>query len=408
MLSAEYLVHFVCVMTFFTRLCLTVESFAGGFLKTVNFMNTVSGPHIYKRTSASHDICLKKDTAAPIHCKERGTCSQSPLRLDLRVRKTRNVTVDFSGWFDPFPPGGRVDQASGIKTFTIAVHEVVESTPTSLKMKLVSYSNKNINAKINIGQVHMLLPNYTGLFAVSLDVLDNVDNFKKARRFVLYDNESYIKSLPYNLLRVETGYIPTNYTWQIHHGQTCISWKGRYYNTFHKSTNFLRPILPDHNRFYKGIYEQHTGLLKVEGTPNIDGITSVSYRIRKELGPFGHWKYVTSFLSESFCDNFHVVDGDTLYVELKNTDIMSNTFHEIISFHVDRSVPSIIDLGLYKNGHNSLFVHSQKDMATMAMQFSAMDKHSGLHSVAWQLGTTRNGNEIGSGYLPVGRTNLVS
>ena len=374
----------------------------GGFLKTKDFSHRISSPHVFKRTATKHQVCFTHDNQSPVHCKQQHpSCVTNPLKLDSRLKKEKFVIVQFEGWSDPRPTGGQPSQASGLHKYTIEVHEVKEKDLNALQMDESPLSTLKINASSHASPVNISLPGHIGLYAVTLTVLDQAENYRKARRFVLYDNTSVIDVNDQHHALFATGYKPTNYTWQIHHGETCIGWHGRYYNSYHKTMNMLRPIVPDVHREYTGIYEQREGILNVSGTPNGDGITHVSYRWKKDNNTYSPRQNLDSFLSERLCRDFNVSDGETISVELTNRDIMSNKFIETFKLYVDRTVPVIIDLGLYRNGQNLVFVHSEKDMSSMSMTFTAMDVHSGLYSVMWRIGTSPDSNDVGFGSLPV-------
>lgn len=361
-------------------------------MKYKDFNNNVhpsSGAVIYSRVSESKDVCVHFDSSSPVHCAETLSCNGIEPLLIMPGRLTRDpsIMIKYRGWIDPFPKS--TDQASGIKSFAITVHEVKDLDKLTLIMdeKGQSYNVSNDEANIT-------LPHEPALYGIALEVLDNAGNVKSARRFVMFDNSSEIKINFLKHLKVDSANPETNYTWQTHRTRSCLSWDDRYYNSYNYRCNLLRKIQKDFHGVYQGIYEQQTGILPVSGTKNVHGITSFYYSWFKENQKVSTEVAIPNFPDQKLCVDLGVKDGETHTITITSKDLMENTLSENITFYVDASVPDIEEVWLSKDGVRQLFVHNSTDLAQMVLQFKTFDSHSGLYSIEYFLGTSRGGNEL--------------
>ena len=310
-----------------------------------------------------------------------------------------NITVNFDGWYDPTPTGGTIGQASGIISYTILLHEVIELDHLHLSMKGESVATQHVTANNTISSVEMHLPKQPALYGVSIETQDEAGNVAYARGFVLYDESSTIEIDSNNVLRVSSAFQRTGYRWQIHHGHICLNWKNRYYNSHHKTENLLQPI--NSETFYKGVYDQLEGQLPLNGTANVDGITQFSYFYTKNELNASSERTTASVVDQSFCELIPVKDGDSLRFNVTSRDIMGSTRTESILVQIDATVPEINNIGINRDQHQELFVHHSDDLSDMTIGFEALDVHSGVHSIEWRLGITHNGNELGQGGISV-------
>jgi hypothetical protein len=200
--------------------------------------------------------------------------------------------------------------------------------------------------------------------------------------------------------------IQTNYKWQTHHHDICLSWKDHFLNRFYFENPLLKPIAPATHGSVTGIYEQNDGKLPVSGTPNVYGIvqTMVSWTLN-DGSPSTEIK-VPNFQTQTFCKDLKVKDGQTYTFFIRSIDIVSNTFIENRTVHIDRSVPHINNAWLVKDGNEFLFVHHITDLSQMDMHFEALDPHSGVRQIEWAFGNANT--ELNSGSLSVGSFKNVS
>ena len=350
-------------------------------------------------------MCLNYDNAIPIHClaNHSAPCNKLLIGLSSRITKTATLSLILGdGWEDPWPKDGLPKHASGIKKFILEVHDVI-TKGTVLEVDKKSL-NPPIKEEILITMAHnisFILPKAPALYCTMLEIHDIAGNVRFARRFVLFDNTSTIEINERDPLRVTSATRITGYKWQVVYGLICLSWKGRYYNSYYIHNNLLASIKPDTDNGITGVYDQQTGKLPVNGTRSIHGLTGFIFSYSLNNGSYTPETYVSHFGKESICFNFSLSDGDTYTFRITAEDVMENRLAENVTVHIDSTVPDISNMWLVRNKTKELYVHHSVDMSHMVLQFEAMDPHSGIYSVQWFLGTQVNASDIGMGALPV-------
>ncbi|XP_060562311.1 uncharacterized protein LOC132721941 [Ruditapes philippinarum] len=387
-------------------LCLQFRVDAGGYLKSKNrITHKISDAVPYRKVQNTRQLCYKYDISPAMHCQEKGNCSYDPIQFKNRVTRSADIDIDFKGWYDPLPPGGNSIQASSIESYQITVNEVTVSTNNIQ----VNYLSNVYTKKVNFKEKRIPL-NLTSekprLYCVTLEVKDVADNVKQARRFILYDNSSFIETRDDKPFYFTSASIQTNYKWQTHHHDICLSWKDHFLNRFYFENPLLKPIAPAPHGLVTGIYEQNDGKLPVSGTPNVHGIiqTMVSWTLN-DGSPSTEIK-VPNFQTQTFCKDLKVKDGQTYTFFIRSIDIVSNTFIENRTVHIDRSVPHINNAWLVKDGNKVLLVDTMTDVSKLYLQFEALDPHSGVRQIEWAFGNTTT--ELTSGSLSVGSLREVS
>ena len=318
----------------------------------------------------------------PIHCKEDHFCSYDPIQLPKRITENENVTVSFRGWLDPFPTNGRQDQASGVQHFDIAVHKM-SNAGDSWRMEEGSIQSKKMSSSRTDKNVMFVLENEPALYGITVTAVDVAHNVKKVRRIIYYDKSSKLLINHNHKLLFDSASPDTNYTWQTNHKQICLSWVDRYYNdhNIHSSNNALKRVQQDVHGFYKGIYEQTTGVLPVQGTPNVYGIVAFYYRYKLNENTFSNKAAVPDFTKQRLCKTFTSRDGEAYTFELQSKDLKSQILTEEKTVYIDRSAPDINNIWLVKEGHRKLFVHNSTELFKMNIEFDVLDQHSGIHSI---------------------------
>ena len=377
-------------------------------MTTKNFDNHPSGKNYYTQTSKSNSVCMYFDSASPIHCSEDKSCSKEAIQISDRILTDPHLRVEFQGWIDPFPVNKL--QASKIRSFSLSVHDTKEVDSKTLNMNEKALDGMTFNVSGHYQDI--ILPSkQPGLYGIVLEVVDNAGNPKMARRFVMFDNSSTIRIRGDKVLRATTADHKTNFTWQTNLGKVCLSWQGRYYNSYNVHYNLLRRIKQDYHGFFSGVYEQTTGVLHVSGTPNVAGIVEYRYnwtKIGSSLVNNNSKISIPKVTDEGFCGDFKIADGETLIVSISSIDIMRRTLVEDITIFIDSSVADITDISLVKDGLQQLFIHNSTEMHKMVLEFSILDGHSGIYSIEWSLGTTQHGIELGTRAIGVQRLSNVS
>ena len=128
-----------------------------------------------------------------------------------------------------------------------------------------------------------------------------------------------------------------------------------------------------------GPFEQETGELPVNGTPNVNGIVNFQYqydRVSVAGNDKSTVKNVPNPLNERLTlSEFTPLDGDLVVIIVTAIDIMNNTLNETVTVKVDSSPPEINDMYLMKDGYRQVFVHNSTNLSEMNMTFNAYDPH---------------------------------
>ena len=327
------------------------------------------------------------------------------------MQRHQYISAYFSGYYDP-DPGSKVTGPSGIAQYIIDIHRMQHAGDfLSVDLKILETFNTTSDEE----QLNFELPQ-TGepsMYAIKLTTLDLAGNYRMARRFIIYDNTSYLAlDQEQHSLRPISANPDTGYTWQISlDSPVIIDWEEYFCNEHYKlHMNFLLPIRED--GIITGVYEQEDGPIPVSGTPNVDGITSFFYKYTQtspSVNKSVNFQEVANVLDQQVTISDLVLsDGDTIDVTVRAIDINNNTIDDSVSMYVDSSPPQLINLGLSK-GNYKVFVHDSKNLGNMNFTFEAFDLDISLHTVKWKLGSSPEGDDIASGALPVvGIPDMVS
>jgi hypothetical protein len=344
----------------------------------------------YEKTKQSKEICYIYDRTPPVHCIQTGSCvsrGHEPLKLSIRLTKSKLITVNIEGWHDPYPMNGHQSVASGIDMFEINIYEVTQSTPPTLMRNTTTVGNYTLEP--NATEVEITLPDKNPmLYVIFLEVTDRANNVRQARRFVLFDQSSVILINNIIPFKVTSASIKANLKWQINNEKLCFSWKDRFYNNGSSKNNLLRPVKLE-DRIH-GKYDQIDGPLSVNGTQNVNGVTGYKYTLEKNNINTALYGTVSNFLSESICLATDLKDGDIFTFILQAIDIMNHTLNDSVSVNIDTSVPEITDIWLVRDGQEQIYVHHSSDLSLMSIRFKSFDIHSGLIEVKWAFGVYEN------------------
>ncbi|XP_052073992.1 uncharacterized protein LOC127711868, partial [Mytilus californianus] len=320
----------------------------------------------------------------PVFCPKSDKGPVEPITLSKRLTTSSHITVSFRGWSD----NESSVLASGIESYAISVFEVKDATPEMLLRDITAVAGP-YNCSKDITEVDIQLPEKNPmLYAVLLEVKDKANNVGYARRFVLYDNSSYIVKNDNIPFRVVSASNKSHFTWQVQHGSICYSWKNRFLNNRYKKSNPLRPIKSENS--IEGIYDQMSGILPVTGMNNVNGLIDFFFALIRNAGTDVGSGRVMNFTSQSICLNPSMNDGDTFLLRLQARDIMNHTLNDNIQVHIDRSVPEIADIWLIRNEKKQLYVHHSSDLSTIYFEFKAFDLHSGIREIKWAFGIYEN------------------
>ncbi|KAL4218489.1 hypothetical protein ACF0H5_023223 [Mactra antiquata] len=385
-------------------LCAVFEAFGGGYLKSINVMssNSVSVAIPYRKIKQTEQVCYRFDSSKPMHCKEKDLCNKEPLTVSRTITSSsiQTIYVDMGSWFDPVPARGKAIQASQIESYEIRVNEVNPSSDVS-----TVYYTKTIFSRKTTADVNEMTLNLTSdsprLYCITLEVTDVAKNPRQARRFILYDNTTFIESRNDKPFIVSSASSQTEFKWQTHHHDICLSWKDHFFNRYYLDNKLLNPIAPEPNGLIQGVYEHLQAPLSVNGTPNTDGIISFMVAWNVNGDSFSKEVKVSDFLNQTFCKNVGVKDGDIYTFQIRPIDIVGHTYAENRTVGIDRSVPHIKNIWLTKAGYLPLFVHDSRDLSKMVFTFDAIDPHSGISSIKYSFGVADDSLELTTGMLAV-------
>ena len=363
---------------------------------------SLSDKNLYAITTIDAEKCFRFDFTPANHCKGNSTpCAHDPLDIGPRVQRHQYINARYHGYYDPHP-SSTVTGPSGIERYLIDIH-VMQLAGDHLFVDPQIIETYNTTADETDFDFELPQTGEAMMYSIVLTTLDVAGNYRMARRFVIYDNTSYLAldTDQYNLNPISAN-PATDYLWQVSHDPIIVDWQEYFYNVHHKHFNFLLPIREDSKM--TGIYEQIDEPIPVTGTPNVHGIVTFMYQydhtspsVNKSV-PF---QKVPNVLDQQVTiTDLHLSDGDTVDVTVLAIDIMNNTIDDSFRMHIDASPPELLNLGLSKDGEK-IFVHDSKDLRSMNFTFEAHDPHSSLHQVKWKLGSYPGGDDISSGALPV-------
>ncbi|XP_060585850.1 uncharacterized protein LOC132741646 isoform X2 [Ruditapes philippinarum] len=381
-------------------LCIEFEAFGGGYLEGINLITQKVNPYVqYQKVSIKRSLCYTFDHTPPRHCRAIGSCNTEPLNILHPVTRTPINRVSFVGWTDPIPLNGSAKHASTIQDYTISVHQVISKKGrlqldySTMYMKVINFSHTDTSL--------YLKPDKPTLYEVKLEVKDFAGNVQQARRFMLYDDTSFIETRDDKPIIVESASYLTNYVWQTR-DTICMTWKDHFINRFYINDNLLGPIKPEQNRLFSGVYEHKFGLLSVDGTLNVNGIIMFSVTVFVN-GKQNEETEVTNIQEQSFCKNISNNDGDILKIMVQAVDIAGNVKEENSTVHIDQSKPELELMNI--SSKLGKIESIELPTSSYNIKFIALDRHSGIHSIVWVFGIKNSGINIATGDIKVNTDN---
>jgi hypothetical protein len=231
-------------------------------------------------------------------------------------------------------------------------------TGTSNPVPLFIEEITNITALL---QFPVFTPPEPGIYSCILEVSDEANNTRYARRFVIYDKTSQVTVQDNNPLYCMSASEPSGYKWQTNinndiNGTTRvdISWADHFVNEVHEAGHFLSPVgryqerLTDGGRRvdYKKIEEAFDDF---EGTRTRYGIENVNSIVKFE---FAHqippvdlaniaWFEIPGLKQNNSLTLSGVNDGYDHQFLIRATDIMGNKMIDSTTILFDSTKPFI-------------------------------------------------------------------
>ena len=79
----------------------------------------------------------------------------------------------------------------------------------------------------------------------------------------------------------------------------------------------------------------------MSGTPNVHGIVKYLVAWKLNEGPFSPEIEVPDFLNQTFCQLLPVKDGEVYIFNIRQIDIVGNTYNDNRTVFIDQSAPQI-------------------------------------------------------------------
>ncbi|CAC5401878.1 Mast/stem cell growth factor receptor kita [Mytilus coruscus] len=384
------------------RFVLTFSATAGGFRRLRNRDTDTIYPHqYYSEKTTSSIIEFRFDYDSPIHCTEESPpCSNSnPLHMSEDITKT-SFSPRWDGW---------KDELSGVMRYSLEVWKMEYSKDfKNLREPLITTTKNPIPVfirEVNVTdpfQYPTFPPTEPGVYSCILEVSDNANNTRYARRFVLYDRTSEITTQNENPMKCTTASSSTGYIWQTNGDKTVqITWKDHFINTVHADGHFLSPIsayeprLTDGGRRidYKKIenkFDDHEGKMNRNGTDNINGIVKFEFAYQSPSADVSNLKWTDLDLSENRTLTLPSSDdGFSQKFWVRASDIIGNTKEDTTVVYFDGSRPSIGVPTMDYNLKNGRFDFSSRQVFLIfgGLSFVSKDDHSGVPLVKLKIVT---------------------
>ena len=384
---------------------MSVQVEAGGFLDVINLDTNITTRHYYTGPPTVRGAVFVLDFQPPSHCSLPPlSCSaedQPLLSVGGDIITTPNITTQWGGWRDT---------PSGVNGYVLSVHHLEESGGQLLegaRLETVAY---NESGEV-VYEASFELP-VEGAYSILLQTLDNAGNIRYSRRLVLYDRSSTLNIDPTSPLTVTSALPQTNYRWQNSTQEPIVvSGVGHFYNSLLQFRDLLAPVGDSFNGSLAEDYDHPLteGRYPRRGTTNALGVVRLryDYSIDQEGGQSLSFPDVLRFESrddvgiQDISITPDLQDGDSVRVWFLASDYNTQEINDSVLVHVDSSSPLLVGLGLVRNGVGGLSLHASDALTDMIIEFDAQDRHSGLISLEWRIGTGPGLADVGSGDVPI-------
>ncbi|CAH1249044.1 SCARF2 [Branchiostoma lanceolatum] len=370
------------------KLRITADFTNGGYVTVYNRdSNNRHVKNYYSGVSTSTETAeFVFDYVAP-------TCTGTQLNIGDSVSKQNQITLQFSGW---------TDALSGVTKYEYEVYMLV-ATGNQLTEPHTTFAHGTISTS-NIQHPTITLTT-AGVYSVILTADDAAGNYRRTRRFVLYDNTNAVEIDSHHPLTIASSVAGNGDIWL--HCTACAvtaSWPNRFINRYHNHNKLLNTI----SEFSAGIdaaYDQTTGTRSKQAIPNALGVTQFQVAFGKDHAGGSTLTSASSWsagdLNTQYSSSVSKVDGDTVKIWVKAKDIMNNEITDSVTVHIDSSAPVIENLWLASGDETNIVVHNAVELYEMEIQFDAFDQHSGLHDMTWTLADVKTSATITTGVVAV-------
>ncbi|CAH1250566.1 Hypp8875 [Branchiostoma lanceolatum] len=366
------------------------------------------GPYTTEASGAK----WKYDSTTPTHS---GTFAQM---LDVGDPFTKQVgtfdianspTARWSGWSDT---------GSGIQNYHVQVYRMDHTQGDELRESFTPWIDEALASSASSYAINMAGED-PGVFSTVMTIEDasggnEAGNIERTRRFYLYDATSDITidnsaGLAENGdMWISTTVVDTDYLWQQNLDQfITVEYFDHFIQHTHHNGKFLNAIsdffaaVPQANDDVDTTARSRQAIVNQKGVVTFE----TSYHVDHEGGTTkasGAWTNVDDLHAGSQSLTISRVDGDTVTVYIRATDILDNQQTDEVSIHIDSTPPIIEDFWLEKNGLEGITVHNAIELYDCLVKFTTYDIHSGLYTISWRLVDMADESIVhGSGNLAV-------
>ncbi|XP_071102429.1 uncharacterized protein [Haliotis cracherodii] len=361
----------------------------------------------YNQLTSSKTLMFKFDLNKPEHCYSQPSCSTSPLHIDRDITRTP-VAITWDGW---------TDMLSGMHRYAWEVFRldiITADGKLGEKTPLEPLINREWLAANGTPRVEYPPPT-PGMYSVILEASDRANNSRYARRLFLYDNVSNVTTNDNDPLFISSAAADTGHTWQANvDAEVVVEWGGHFANDVHDKGNFLNEVLEYPTQFadiekevgsssrftLKGVsFDDDEGERTRAEIPNVHGIVKFEVSYGRDhaggstLSSPKTWSQVQPLGERFVIRSEKRINGDSIRVWVRATDIMSNTKIDSTLVSFDNSKPVVRLRELDKNVQNGTYHYSS------LVPLTAIDDDSGLWEVTWRLVRNSTGKVTRTGTL---------
>ncbi|XP_067683652.1 uncharacterized protein [Haliotis asinina] len=360
----------------------------------------------YTQLTSSKRLRFKFDLTKPTHCFGGSSCRTSPLSLDRDITRTP-VEIKWDGWTDSLSGMHRYAwEVFRLDTVT-ADGKLGEKSPLQPLVNRAWFEN---NGTLPVRYT----PPAPGMYSVILEASDLANNSRYARRLFLYDDASNVNVSVEDRLFISSASAASNHTWQTSlEADVVVEWGGHFSNQVHHKSNLLNAVAAYPAQFTDIESETASSTFTIKritfddvddgartlaSIPNVRGIVKFEVAYHRDhaggstiLQP-ASWQEIA--LAEKYTiSNERRINGDSIRVWVRATDIMNNTKIDSTLVSFDDSKPDLQLKTLTKNVQNGTYHYSS------LVPVTAVDEDSGIQEVSWRLVRRSTGNVTRTGTL---------
>jgi hypothetical protein len=375
----------------------------GGYLLLRDHDLAVNVTEHYSGSQFMGHVLFVLDVLPPVHCSISKSIdclsNQQILSVVSPITQKGEARIKWGGW---------LDELSSLDKYQIDVYplQMKGNFQCEQLTDLISSTVFDaINATSFCYKVHLT---NSGIYSIVMTVTDIAGNHRYSRRLFLYDSDSELEIDLTRPIHVTSAVNKTVNRWQTNLTELItFNGFGHFYNSKLRTNKWLDPVC-DFERGIDPDYDQplNTNLLPRSGTLNADGIVKLEYAVGVDhsggslVSSPTSWTELEDLSFSNFSTSVNRVDGDTAKFFFRATDYLGQEKTDSLLLNFDSSPPTVDEPWLLRNGQQ-LALHDSTDLLQMNIQVSTEDLHSGIARIEWTIGTSKYGNDVGNGRVPI-------